>query len=102
VAPHLAARLTGADVLYVIARNHRTKAVVAVRRDEGVRFPHAFEIGAEHVMVQDQAFEGPFDLVARVSRSGDAMAAPGDLEGLTADVPEGARGLSVLIDRVRQ
>jgi hypothetical protein len=30
------------------------------------------------------------------------MAAPGDLEGLTADVPEGARGLSVLIDRVRQ
>jgi hypothetical protein len=102
IAPALASRLAATDILYLIARNHRTKAVVAVRRDEGVAFPHAFEIGPDDVMVKGQPFAGPFDLVARVSRSGDALAAAGDLEGLAADVAEGARGVSLVIDRVRQ
>src|SRR5258706_11464936 len=42
LAPSLEARLAAADVLYLIARNAQTKAVVAVRRGEGIRFPHAF------------------------------------------------------------
>jgi cytochrome c-type biogenesis protein CcmH len=102
VAPALAARLNPADVLYIIARNHKTQAVVAVRRDEGVRFPHSFELGAQHVMVQGQAFAGPFDVVARVSRSGDAIAAPGDLEGLVSEVAAGSQRVAILVDRVRQ
>ena len=51
IAPALASRLAATDVLYLIARNHKTKAVVAVRRDEGVAFPHAFEIGPDGLML---------------------------------------------------
>jgi cytochrome c-type biogenesis protein CcmH len=36
---------------------------------------------------------------ARVSKSGQAMPAPGDLEGLSAPVEPGRRGLTITIDR---
>ena len=68
----------------------------------GVRFPHAFELSAADAMVPDQPFAGPFDITARLSRSGDAFPAPGDLEGTTAGVAEGASSVSVVIAKVRQ
>jgi hypothetical protein len=102
IAPGLAARLATTDVLYMIARNHETNAVVAVRRAEGVRLPHAFALSAEDAMVKDRPFSGPFDLTARLSKSGDAIAAAGDLEGNAANVAEGARSVSIVIDKVRQ
>jgi cytochrome c-type biogenesis protein CcmH len=39
-------------------------------------------------------------VVARLSRSGEASARPGDLQGASAPVRPGASGLRVLIDRV--
>src|SRR5258708_3430521 len=62
LAPRLAGLRAASDVLYIVARNHDTNAVVAVRRDENVRFPHAFEISARDVMVEGTPFTGPFDL----------------------------------------
>jgi cytochrome c-type biogenesis protein CcmH len=102
VAPSLASRLQPTDVLYLIARNARTGGVVAVRREEGVRFPFAFALGPGDVMVQGTAFEGPFDVTARLSRSGDAVAAKGDLEGAARGVALGAKGVAITLDRVRE
>ncbi len=101
LAPELASRAQPTDVLYLIARDRSAKTV-AVRREAGVRFPHAFELSAADAMVADQPFAGPFDITARLSKSGDAFPAPGDLEGTTAGVAEGARSVSVVIAKVRQ
>jgi hypothetical protein len=102
LAPGLAGRASPGDVLYLIARNRASKAVVAVRREEGLRFPHAFELSSANAMTPDQPFAGPFDITARLSKSGDAIPAPGDLEGTAPNVAEGARGFTVVIDKVRQ
>ena len=102
IAPAFQARTSPTDVLYLIARSRRTKAVVAVRREEGIRFPHSFELSSADVMVADQPFAGPFDITARLSKTGDALPARGDLEGAAAEVAEGARTVSVVIDRVRE
>jgi cytochrome c-type biogenesis protein CcmH len=102
LASSLSARVTERDVLYVIARNAKTNAVVAVRREEGVRFPHSFTVSAADVMMEGSAFTGPFDITARVSRTGDAIPGPGDLEGTTKGIGVGQSGVSITIDSVRQ
>jgi cytochrome c-type biogenesis protein CcmH len=102
LVPSLEARVAPADVLYVIARNAKTKAVVAVRREEGIRFPHAFEVSSADLMMEGTAFTGPFDVTARISKTGDAIPGKGDLEGTARGVAVGARGVSVTIDSVHQ
>jgi hypothetical protein len=89
-------------VLYLIARNARTGGVVAVRREDGVTFPFAFGLGAGDVMVQGTPFEGPFDVTARLSKTGDAVAAKGDLEGSVGGVEKGSAKIAITLDRVRQ
>ena len=44
---------------------------------------------------------GQVTLVARLSRSGNPMAQPGDLEGAVADVKVGATGVKIMIDQAR-
>jgi cytochrome c-type biogenesis protein CcmH len=102
VAPALLGRTSATDVLYLIARNRASKTVVAVRREDGSKFPRAFELSAADAMAKEQPFVGPFDVTARLSKSGDAIPAPGDLEGTALNVAEGARGVTVLIEKVRQ
>jgi cytochrome c-type biogenesis protein CcmH len=101
LAPAVAGRRAASDVLYVIARQRESKVVVAVLREENPRFPHAFEISAADAMTQGQAFTGPFDITARLSKTGDAIPSPGDLEGTASTIAEGARGVAVQIDTVR-
>ncbi len=102
IAPGVLGRVSPKDVLYLIARNGKSKAVVAVRREADVRFPHAFELSAADAMTPDQPFAGPFDITARLSKSGDAIPAGGDLEGTTLGVAEGVTNAAVLIEKVRQ
>ncbi len=102
IAPQIAGRASPTDVLYLIARNRATKAVVAVRREADVRFPHAFALSSADAMTADQPFAGPFDITARLSKSGDAIPAKGDLEGTAAAVEEGATKVSLVIEKVRE
>ena len=44
----------------------------------------------------------PVIVGARVSRSGDAIAAAGDLQGFSKQVQAGANGITVTIDQVVQ
>jgi cytochrome c-type biogenesis protein CcmH len=102
LAPSFQSRVAPTDVLYVIARNAKTNTVVAVRRVDGVRFPQQFEISSADVMMEGVTFSGPFDIVVRVSKTGDAIPGKGDLEGTVKGVAAGARAVAVTIDSVRQ
>jgi cytochrome c-type biogenesis protein CcmH len=98
LAPKLQASPT--DVLYVIAK--KGGSTLAVRRVEKPTFPFAFEISGSDAMMSGIAFEGLLDVVARVSRTGDAIPAKGDLEGTARNVKVPAKGVSLTIDSVRQ
>jgi len=87
------------DVLYLIAR--QGAVTLAVQRIEAPRFPLEFSLSAADAMVSGAAFEGKVDVVARVSRSGDAIPSSGDIEGVTKDVPIPASGIAVTIDTAR-
>jgi cytochrome c-type biogenesis protein CcmH len=89
------------DVLYIIARGSASRQIVAVRKEEHVRFPFAFRLSSGDTMMPGTPFAGPFDLTARLSRSGDATPRPGDLEGTLKNVAAGSRGISVIVDTVR-
>jgi cytochrome c-type biogenesis protein CcmH len=102
IAPKILGRTSPKDVLYLIARSRTTNAVVAVRREEGVSFPHAFQLSSADAMVADQPFVGPFDITARLSKTGDALPARGDLEGTAPQVADGAKKVSVVIEKVRE
>ena len=108
VADHSAGRVSGTvllspklaagpgDVLYLIAKQGPT--TLAVRRIDKPVFPFEFELTGADAMVSDVPFVGPVDLVARVSRTGDAIPAKGDLEGVTRGVAVPASGIRIAID----
>lgn len=98
LAPKLA--VGPADVMYVMAK--KGAATLAVRRVEKPSFPFAFEISGGDAMTGGAAFEGPVDVVARVSRTGDAIPAKGDLEGTAKNVTVPAKNVTLTIGSVRQ
>ncbi len=87
------------DVLYVMAK--KGTATLAVRRVEKPSFPFAFEISGGDAMMAGGAFEGPVDVVARLSRTGDAIPAKGDLEGVARRVKVPSKAVKLTIDTVR-
>lgn len=97
IAPKLSAGPS--DVLYVMAKKGQTTLVV--RRIDKPAFPVSFELSESDAMVSGVPFEGPVDVVARLSRTGDAIPAKGDLEGTTKAVKVPASGIHVTIDSVR-
>ena len=100
ISDELAARVAAGDVLYVMAK--KDGATVAVQRLGSPSFPAPFEVSEGHAMVAGTALEGPVDIVARLSKTGDAIPSAGDLEGTTSSVAVPAQGVSVTIDQIRQ
>ena len=101
VAPSLAARAAG-GVLFVIARSSADRRILAVRREDGVTFPFEFKISGADAMIAGTTFAGPLDITARLSRSGDAVAAKGDLEGVARGSRSGPGDVEVTIDAVHE
>jgi cytochrome c-type biogenesis protein CcmH len=87
--------------IFVIARRAGTREVVAVRKAESLDLPQAFTLSAADVMMGGVAFAGPFDVTARWTSTGDAMPAPGDIEGTARDVAVGATDVKVTLSEVR-
>ena len=100
VSDDLASRVGASDVLYVMAK--QDGATVAVQRLESPSFPLPFAVSEGHAMVAGTTIEGPVDIVARLSKTGDAIPSPGDLEGTSTGVAVPAEGITVTIDRVVQ
>lgn len=102
LAPELRGRASDSETLFIIARKG-PGAPFAVKRIAGPRFPFQYRLGPEDVMMAGTAFEGDLHLSARLSKTGAAgQAQPGDLEGEhPGGVPVGARGVDIVITRVR-
>ena len=101
VAPHLQSRAAG-GVLFVIARSAADHRILAVRREDNVTFPFKFRISGQDAMIAGTAFAGPLDVTVRLSKSGDAAAAKGDIEGTARGLRVGAEDAKVTLDTVHE
>lgn len=104
LAPALAAQLAPGDTLFVFARTVDGAGIpVAVKRLPAADFPITLALSdADGLMPAQKLFaQAQVRLMARVSKSGDAAAATGDLEAevQVVDVADGARH-TLVIDRV--
>ncbi len=91
------------DAVYVFARPaDGSKMPIAITRAQVKDLPLKFTLDDSTSMSKDIKISGFQEVVvaARVSKSGSAMPASGDLEGLTKPVKVGSSGLAVTIDRV--
>jgi hypothetical protein len=101
VAPNLQSRAAG-GVLFVIARSAADHRILAVRREDNVTFPFKFRISGRDAMIAGTAFAGPLDVTVRLSKSGDAAAAKGDIEGTARGLRVGAEDAKVTLDTVHE
>lgn len=103
ITPALAAQLRPDDVLFVIARpDDGSRAPVAVLRRKVSELPMQFVLDDSLAMMPERTISKAKSviLVARISRSGQPMAQPGDLTSeATAPVAPGTGGIRLVIDR---
>lgn len=104
LAPALAAKASPDDVVFVFARalDGGPRAPLAITRRQVKDLPLDLTLDDSMAMspalrlsTQERVIVG-----ARISRSGNAIAQPGDLQGLSAPVEVGARGVEVVIGEV--
>ncbi|MEE2901803.1 MAG: zinc ribbon domain-containing protein [Myxococcota bacterium] len=94
--------------VYIIVRPAGMPPVgppLAVRKYSAPQFPLPFQIGPEHVMMQNMPFQGPFDVYARWDADGNAISkAAGDLESSKPlkSVDKGSSGHKIVFDVVRK
>ena len=93
------------DVVFVFARavvdSTSSGMPVAILQFRAADLPIRFELSDNNAMSPEQKISTIQRLVvtARVSKSGDARAQPGDLEGTSKTVNVGSDGVSVVISR---
>jgi cytochrome c-type biogenesis protein CcmH len=102
LAPALASAAGDGRAMFLIARAGKDRQIVAVKRLDDLAFPLAFELSAQDAMSHGTPFGGPLEITARLSRSGDAAPAAGDLEGLVAGVAPGAQDVRIELRTVRR
>lgn len=103
LAPGVSAAVPPTGALFVIARQ-ASGPPLAVKRIPQPRFPLAYVLGPDDVMVPGRALSGDVTVIARLKNSGAAgPAEAGDLEGAYPDgpVPVGKTGVDIVLDRVR-
>ena len=105
LAPALASQVAPGDALFVFARAaegaRTTLAVVRVRAGD---LPYEFRLDDSQALTPNArlSVQGGVVVTARISKSGNAIAKPGDLQGSSKPVAPGATGLELVIDQVRQ
>ena len=104
VAPGLAGKGSPTDTLFVFARETSgppmpVSIVRATRKD----LPFTFQLDDSTSPMPSRKLSsaGPVVIVARLSKSGQAMPQNGDLEGTSQPVQSGVDGISIVIDRER-
>jgi len=102
IAPALKSRLAKTDVLFLFARPGQSGPPVAAIRASAGQLPLEFELDDSTAMNPGNALSQHKQvmLVARLSKSGNPMAQPGDLEGRALGVKVGANGVKLVIDQV--
>jgi len=103
LASGLAEKASPSDAVFVFARpSDGRKMPIAIMRAQVKDLPLKFTLDDAKSMSDATKISGFEEVIvaARISRSGNAMPASGDLEGVTKPVKVGANGLAITIDRV--
>src|SRR5690606_1068950 len=103
LAPALAGRAAPDDTVFIFARAAAgSRLPLAVTRRRVRDLPAEFRLDDSMAMTPAAKLSGEtrVGVGARVSKSGNPVAQPGDLEGFTEPVAPGTSGVTVTIDRV--
>jgi cytochrome c-type biogenesis protein CcmH len=101
LAPALAAKAAPTDTVFVFARAASGPPMpLAVLRKQVKDLPLEFALDDSMAMAPNLKLSGFAEVIvgARISRSGSATPASGDLQGLSKPIKVGATGVAVLID----
>ena len=93
------------DVVFIFARAATgPRMPLAIAKAKVADLPYRFTLDDSMAMLPDMKISGFPQVVvgARISKSGSATPASGDLEGVGTPVRPGASGVNVTIDRVVQ
>jgi cytochrome c-type biogenesis protein CcmH len=104
IAPSLASKGAATDTLFVFARETNGPPMpVAIVRATKKDLPFNFRLDDSVSMMPSRKLSdvGTVVIVARLSKSGQAMPQSGDLEGMSQPVNPGAEGVAIVIDRER-
>ena len=104
MAPSLASKGSPTDALFVFAREVNGPPMpVAIVRATKKDLPFTFQLDDSTSPMPSRKLSsaGPVVIVARLSKSGQAMPQSGDLEGTSQPVQSGVDGITVVIDRER-
>lgn len=99
--PSLAAKASADDTVFVFVRAPGSRMPLAGMRLTVAQLPAKFDFAGVPLLAQGAPVPAQVVIGARVSKSGNAMPAAGDLEGFSAPVATDAAGVAVVIDRVR-
>lgn len=103
VSAALASKIAAADTLFVFARAPSGPPMpLAAVRTRAAGWPVAFTLDDSSAMAEGLALssQSHVNIVARVSRLGNASAQPGDIEGRIERVALGSQDVRVVLDRV--
>ncbi|MEP6959410.1 MAG: hypothetical protein ABI980_11835 [Nitrospirota bacterium] len=104
IAPSLAGKGSVTNTLFVFAREMNGPPMpVAIVRATKKDLPFTFRLDDSTSMMPSRKLSdvGVVVIVARLSKSGQAMPQSGDLEGMSQPVKPGAGGVTVVIDHER-
>jgi cytochrome c-type biogenesis protein CcmH len=104
MAPSLAGKGSPTDTLFVFAREMSGPPMpVAIVRATKKELPFTFQLDDSTSPMPSRKLSsaGPVVIVARLSKSGQAMPQSGDLEGTSQPVKSEVEGITVVIDRER-
>ncbi|THF61120.1 c-type cytochrome biogenesis protein CcmI [Pseudothauera nasutitermitis] len=102
LAEGLRERVAPEDVVFVFVRPAGGGMPLAALRFTAGELPREFDFAGAPLMTGDAPIPAQLHVVARVSKSGDVGARPGDLEGQRSGVAADAAGVELLIDTVRE
>ncbi len=103
LAPELEGKLPPTASLFVFARAvDGSRIPLAMSRINSAKLPYTFKLDDSMSMAPNVKLSSAQTVVigARLSQSGNALAAPGDIEGFSAPVKLGATGVTVTIGSV--
>jgi len=101
VAKELSKKISATDTVFIFAKPvNSTMPPVAVLQVSPQQWPYSFELNDSHQVMQGRKLSdsGKVVIVARISKSGDAMPHSGDLEGKSGPVQLGAKLVDVEIN----
>ena len=104
VSPSLAGKGSATDTLFVFAREVSGPPMpVAIVRATKRDLPFTFQLDDSTSPMPSRKLSGAGTvvIVARLSKSGQAMPQSGDLEGASQPIQSGVDGISIVIDRER-